>query len=228
VRPLIVLVPSRGRPQNAARLADAFEHTCTLPDTRLVFGVDDDDHTGGEYLPLRSARVGVDVVPSRGVGMNAALNRLAGEYAPRCQVIGFMGDDHLPRTVGWDARVCEALAQRPGVAYADDLLQREALPTQVFLTSTVVETLGWMAPPLQRHLYLDNFWLYLGQRVGITYLPDVVIEHLHPLAKKADVDDGYKLVNARQMYEHDEKAFAAYLAGDFDTDVARVKAALHG
>ena len=229
MRPLVVLVPSRGRPGNAARLAEAFDRTCVLPGTRLVFGVDDDDHTGGEYLPLRSERVGVDIVPSRGgPGMNAALNRMAVEYAPRFEVVGFMGDDHVPRTDGWDARVCEALAHRPGVAYGDDLLQREALPTQVFLTSTVVETLGWMAPPAQRHLYLDNFWLMLGRQVGITYLSDVVIEHLHPIARKAEVDDGYRLVNARQMYARDEKAFTEYLASDFSSDVTRVMAALHG
>lgn len=226
---LTVIVPSRARPGNARRLVEAFEDTCALPDTLLVFGVDDDDPAGGEYLPLRSGRVRVDVLPATGQpGMNAALNRMARGYAPDCTVIGFMGDDHVPRSAGWDRSVAEALQAVPGVAYADDLLQGEALPTQVFLTSSVVTTLGWMAPPRQQHLYLDNFWLRLGREVGVTYLRGVVIEHMHPFAHKAPPDQQYALVNDQRMYHRDRLAFEEYLRTGFAGDVQRVKAVLGG
>lgn len=223
---LAVLCPTRGRPQNAQRLVDAFKSTRILPDTRLVFGVDDDDPSGGEYLPLRGDGVTVEILPATGrPGMNAALNRMALHWGQSCRDLGFVGDDHLFRSHGWDARVTETLDRVP-LVYCDDLLQRQALPTQVFMRSVVVQTLGWMAPPAQAHLYLDNFWLQLGHRVGVEYLPDVVIEHMHPFAGKAPMDTGYQVVNQQGMYDADGQAFRDYMLAGFDEDVARLEAVL--
>jgi hypothetical protein len=43
-----------------------------------------------------------------------------------------LGDDHRPRTKGWDRRLIDAiesLGGAPGIAYGDDKLQGAALPT---------------------------------------------------------------------------------------------------
>jgi hypothetical protein len=50
--------------------------------------------------------------------------------------------------------------------------------------------------------------LDLGRALrSVTYLPDVVIEHLHPHAGKADMDDGYARCNGEEMYEADRAAY---------------------
>ena len=48
---LAVLVPSRGRPHNMARLIEAMDPTCR-GDTTLIVGVDEDDPTLQDYVGL--------------------------------------------------------------------------------------------------------------------------------------------------------------------------------
>lgn len=200
--PMAVIVPTRGRPQNAARLQRAFADTDSLNAT-LIFVVDADD----PELPGYFARMGVGEIGhamvydgSGGSGMTGPLNYAASVLADEYGALGFMGDDHLPRTTGWDAHVLGALGSPgPAVVYGDDLLQGERLPTAAFMPSRLVRALGFMAPPVLRHLYVDNFWLELGRSTGgLRYLPDVVIEHLHPASGKAAMDARYAAVNASE------------------------------
>jgi hypothetical protein len=88
-----------------------------------------------------------------------------------------------------------------------------------------VRELGYMAPPELVHMYVDNWWLALGRGARcIRYAPDVVVEHLHPAAGKAEWDDGHKRVNAPEMYRRDEQTFAQLTATMLPDAVARVAA----
>lgn len=222
---LVVVVPSRGRPEAAAQLAAAFAETCTA-DTLLQFAVDDNDPQQGEYLDLVTVGVGYNAGSSR--TMNEALNRAATQdvasYGPFA--VAFMGDDHRPRTKGWDTAYLAALHELgTGVVYGDDLFQGQNLPTQCAMTADIIHELGYMAPPPLTHLFLDNFWMTLGFAAGcLRYLPGVVVEHVHPAAGKAKWDADYARVNSSEMYRKDEAAFKAYMAEQFPADLAKVKA----
>jgi len=62
---------------------------------------------------------------------------------------------------------------------------------------------------------LDNFWMTLGKDLNaLRYIPEVVLEHLHPVAGKAEWDEGYRDVNAEEVYSADKKALDDYLASD--------------
>jgi hypothetical protein len=224
--PLLVIVPTRGRPQNAARLVQAFEDTDSL-NAELVFVADDDDpelpayHEAAPRLLIHRG--------GTGQGMTAALNWAAGLYDGIYDHLGFMGDDHLPRTRGWDAHVLGALdapePRQPWIVYGNDLLQGGALPTAAFLPSRLVRALGFMAPPVLRHLYVDNFWLELGQALGgLRYLPDVVIEHIHPAAGKTAMDARYEAVNSSEADALDRRAWLEFRHGDgFAAALRRVR-----
>lgn len=213
---LCVIVPTRGRPHNLARLVDVWASTAD-PETQtvLLVVVDADDPTVPDYreavASVGFARLAVDPGP-RQPGMVAALNRAAVGSVDRFRLLGFMGDDHLPITPNWDRRIRDQLASTwAGMVYGDDLLQRAALPTAIFLTANIVRRLGWMAPPMLRHLYVDNAWRDLGLAAGIlSYLDDVVIEHVHPVAQKAAWDDGYARVNHPSLDAVDRAAFTAW------------------
>ena len=74
---------------------------------------------------------------------------------------------------------------------------------------------GGMVPPDMIHLYLDNFWMTLGKDLNaLRYIPEVVLEHLHPVAGKAEWDDQYREVNAPEVYSADKAALDNYLASD--------------
>lgn len=214
-----IIVPTRGRPANAARLIEGFQLTEAQSDLILV--VDMDDPALDEYLSL-----GVICVAGVHTCMNDALNQAAIIMADRYRYLGFMGDDHLPRTLRWDARFIESLsAKQMSITYGDDLIQHENLPTAVFLDSRIVQTLGYMSPPKQKHLYLDNFWKDLGNQLGtLSYRGDVIIEHMHPLVGKAPNDEHYDRVNAGSMYEHDRLAYEAYVAEEMADAVAALRA----
>jgi hypothetical protein len=62
------------------------------------------------------------------------------------------------------------------------------------------------------HLFFDNFVKQLGLDLEcLRYLPDVIIEHLHPVAGKAEMDAGYERVNAPKWYEADLLTLQKYL-----------------
>lgn len=219
---LCVFVPTRGRPAKAIELALEARRTCRAH-TDFVSVVDADD-------PLRGAYRGLDAqvfeVPPGPNGMVAALNTAWSAYVVGEQTaVAFMGDDHRPRTVGWDARYLEVLNELgTGLVYGNDLVHGAALPTQVAMTSDIPRVLGWMAPPVLGHLYVDNFWRELGTALDrIRYLPDVVVEHMHPLVGKAPEDDGYRRVNAPDRTAADRAAYEKYMHDQFSEDVELVR-----
>jgi len=222
---LVVIVPSRGRPHAAVELAGAFGETKAT--SRLVFAVDDDDPTRNDYLAALEAYpwTTVHFGPSPST-MVKALNGVASLYANEAFALGFMGDDHRPRTMHWDAMYLTALDQLgTGIVYGNDLLQGENIPTQVAMTADIVRAVGHMAPPALTHLYVDNYWKDLGEKAGcLRYLPSVVVEHMHPLAHKAAWDEGYARVNDRSMYQHDGDAYADYAGSHLADDVETVRA----
>lgn len=228
---LIFLVPTRGRPQAAKELAEAFRDTCAA-DTALIFVVDKDDPEQGEYNTndVRVNHAGLHLVSS--TGMVQALNYAATMQASRDDphapfAIGFMGDDHRPRTVGWDQEYLDALRELgTGIVYGNDLYQGEKIPTQCAMTADIVRALGYMAPPTLRHMYVDNYWADLAANADcLVYLPDVVVEHMHPVVGKAEWDEGYRRVNDPSVYDADALAYGEHHTfGRFDADVAKVRA----
>lgn len=223
---MIVIVPTRGRPHAVPEMIGAWEQTRTC--AYLLFAVDyDDPQLAAYYKHSRSLPewVNIECVPCPGLksrGMVATLNYWAVQMA-ECGLagehVGFMGDDHRPRTFGWDARMMQ-----DAIVYANDLLQGQNLPTQVMMPARWVTALGKMCPETLTHLYVDNYWKELGARVQrLVYLPDVIIEHMHPVAGKAEWDEGHVRVNGGEMYHNDAQAYAKYVNdGHMDEDVTTI------
>lgn len=225
---LVVIVPSRGRPDAARELVESFTQTCTT-DTRLWLAIDRDDPDVESY-----PTGGCTLLTGEHHSMVEALNNCAaavthppfGEHtAPFA--IGFAGDDHRPRTIGWDQAYLDTLRELgTGIVYGNDLLQGENLPTQCAMTADIVVALGWMCPPVLHHMCVDDFWRDLGRGAGcLRYLPDVVVEHMHPVAGKAEWTDGHRRVNAPAVYSRDRTAYARFRA---DGSMARSVAAVRG
>lgn len=235
---LTVIVPSRGRPEAAHELVKAFDATCSA-DTQLVFAIDERDQAGIYDYPYNErattlwweSTTMVEALNQCAVALATGDPRVGETLLPPPFALGFMGDDHRPQSVGWDRAYLDALRDLgTGLVYGDDLLQRQNLPTQVAMTADIVRALGFMAPPTLTHLYVDNFWKDLGIAAGcLRYLPDVVVEHRHPVAGKAQWDANYARVNDSVMYERDARAYELFVgAGELHSAVDAVKALRHG
>ena len=229
---MVTIVPSRGRPDAAVELATAFAFTKSTCD--LIFAVDDDDPLGDQYCRALTVypRAAVSYLRSR--TMVEALNLAAGAAAANvANVVAFMGDDHRPRTDYWDSLYAATIqfgvtdaGRKIRMVYGNDLIQGERIPTQIAMDADVIRALGHMGPKELTHLYLDNYWKDLGGAAGcIRYMPEIVVEHLHPVAGKAAWDEGYARVNANEMYARDANAYHAYVAsGKFRSDVDTIRA----
>lgn len=224
---LLVIVPTRGRPQNMQAFYDSW--VATTKDADLLFVVDEDDPLLGTYqyrMQWMPRAMLLQVAP--GLRMVGALNAaakimLSPEHSYR--LVGFMGDDHRCRTNDWDQAMRTAAGdRRVAIVYGNDLLQGEKMPTAVVMTANIVEKLGYMAPSSMQHLCIDLVWKDWADALGCRlYLSGVVIEHMHPANGKAITDTGYQLANSPNQVKRDSDAYYAYLDGDFHTDVAKLK-----
>lgn len=227
---LCVLVPSRGRPESVARVVDAWNRTEAWESARLIFVIDADDPKYGEYFDHSASPaspfgcVYITTMPEW-QPLVPKLNTVAVKAAETYHYLAFMGDDHLPRTKGWaEDLVSELKEMRTGIAYGDDGFQGKRLPTYWAMTSDIVSALGRMVPAPVDHLYCDNAVKVLGQGADcLRYLPHVLIEHMHPMAGKAETDAGYERVNAPVQYRKDELAYLRWIADGRVADVETVR-----
>jgi len=217
MKKILIIVPTRNRNVKCQEFAQEFFNNSQISD--LMFGLDDDD----QHHYDRIAGALYEVGPR--LRMNGTLNKVAGRYANQYEYIGFMGDDHRARTPGWDTIMYEKIRNIPlCVAYGDDLLQRERLPTAVIMDAQIIQRLGFMSPPVLQHLYLDVFWKELGSRLGtLTYFPNVIIEHMHCANHKSADDAIYQEVNSKQMQTQDKKAYRQYRETQLKQDLEKLK-----
>lgn len=243
---LLVIVPTRGRPVNARQLWAAWQESVT-GEADLYFAVDDDDPWLNAYEVEFNRMTDVRYSIGRRRRMVGTLNEVACAFADQYSYLGFMGDDHRPRTRGWDRRLVEALSHhqtvhawsspdalretrtpKTGLAYGNDLLQGAAMPTAVAMTSDIVRALGYMAPPSMKHLCIDLVWKDWGEAIDrLTYLDDVIIEHVHPANGKAQMDTGYEEANSSEQLQNDSAAYYRYRDGNgLRDDVKKLEALL--
>lgn len=225
---LAVIVPSRGRPHQLAELLAAIRATAVTYPVVYV-GLDYDDPA--DYVRacpgLDEPDVHVYQLPRRSLSAwTNLLARHAMGAAKPARYLASLGDDHRPRTAGWDKRLIGAIEAlgAPGIAYGDDRYKGVALPTAWVVSAEVVERVGWMMLPACQHMYVDNAVLALGQASGrIVYCPDVVIEHMHPLAGKAELDETYLESGSTAWLEADRAAFLEWQrGGGLARDVAKL------
>lgn len=228
---LVMIVPSRGRPHAVAPLAESFGLNCTA-NTTLLLVVDDDDpdledyrsevENAAEHIYSGTALMVLPAPGNMANALNAAGERVLAD-PERPFALGFMGDDHRPRTFGWDAAYLNTLRETPGMVYGDDLLQGVIMPTQFALNTEIVEEVGFLSPPGLIHLCIDIYWRdVMNPAKALTYREDVVVEHMHPANSKAEEDEGYLRVNNHEVQTKDVDVYYAHLKEHCDRDVAAI------
>ncbi len=217
---LMVIVPTRSRPQNIGRIVSAWWATGAFEVAQLRFVIDRDDAEFPRYIEVlghlsecvyQIAREWQPLVPK--------LNETAAELAVRGDygAFAFMGDDHLPRTPRWAHMLIENhLITQHGkkrlFQYGRDGYQDEKLPTWWSVDRDWIMALGKMVPAPVEHLYCDNAMIELARAAGVChYNPDILVEHMHPVAKKGQVDPQYARVNSGTQYRRDGLAFETWM-----------------
>jgi hypothetical protein len=224
LKELLVVVPSRGRPQNISRLVDAMGKTCRAA-TDLWVGLDDDDPQlpayqemdTGPYPWWSETRPDLrNVVPW--------VNHLAMARYQDYQAVGHIGDDNVPLTDGWDVEMLMGLEQTP-FAFGNDLYPRApgSLCCHVFMRSDVLGRLGYFGPPQIYHMYVDVAWMAWGTKCGITYRHDVIIDHQHFTTGRAETGFDASYQRTQHLIPVDLNNWHAYCqSGQLNADIEKI------
>lgn len=188
---ILIICPTRGRYENAIRLIRSWRET-TSNRSDLVFVVDDDDEAG-KLLWQKQADMGVKV--HLGLRMNYPTKaNLVVHDNPNRKLYMSVDDDQIFRTAGWEDRYLDIVASHKyAVIWANDLHNKEKSPSGFAVTNALVRCLKWFAYPRVDNLEVDRVLGDISQALGIAfYLDDVIIEHMHPVLGKSEIDQTYQ------------------------------------
>lgn len=184
-----LLAPSRGRPEALAEMAASAHETASGPVEVLAY-VDLDDLHLSAYEELD----GVQLVTGPRIVLSECWNQLA--RVAQGDLLGMASDDIRYRTPGWDQRVRGVFDQYPdGIvfAYGRDGFADRRMGTHGFLSRRWVDTVGYFTWGEFPADYADTWLNEIAQRIGRrVYIPSILTEHLHPLAKKGEWDETHR------------------------------------
>jgi hypothetical protein len=218
-----MLLPSRSRSEKIEACIDAWRSTREQSD--LLVLLDEDDPELNNYK--RHSDVLYNIGPR--IRMCPTVNQAVVDY-PNYKYYGFIGDDHLFRTNGWDKKFISIIEDEGngwGIVYGDDLLKGKELATHCVISKNILDAIGYMAIPGLIHLYMDNFWMSIGSGIDrLFYKSDVIIEHMHFTAGKSQEDALYTEVNSNDLFVSDKLVFNNWQQNHAQSDISKIKEAM--
>lgn len=220
-------MPTRGRPKRAIESIKSFLDTRLY--ARLEVCLDCDDSTIAEVLkfiePFENC---IQYRVSQRTNMAQTFNSACMAACENYDVLGLTADDIIYQTVGWDRQFYEAL--RPfkfaGVAYGRDGIKDEGLCTHPYFGSVIPRTIGRVLPKEQRHLYIDNNFMAIGDMLGCRkYLPHVFTEHRHFTVHPQFTDRLYLQSNSDETFKHDFQVHRKWVDGTLRCEMDKVLSA---
>jgi hypothetical protein len=233
----LVIVPTKGRPQQFVRLVRAIWDTAAEPVDILALHSPGDFQNYREHLsamqhdakplwPLRSVTVPAEFDSYSGKLARAATAMR--KYVTSHRFLAVLNDDHEPVTSGWDRAFKDAIGNESfAVAYGPDGVWEDGqVPTAPFLTSSIVTALGWIALPGLQHILIDNVWMELAQGTDtLHFLRDVRIQHHHVDNGEAKWDATYRETqNNEPRNQQDRERWWAWQADGRESDIAKLRA----
>ena len=189
------LLPTRGRPALVERLFKSItETTSHIERVEIILYVDEDD-TGSHHLDSDAVRV-VRIIGPR---MSMGCYNIACLARARGNILILANDDMVIRTRGWDdtiVKIDAEFADKIYLAYCNDMFKKRVC-TFPILSRRTCELLVEPYPAAYQGAFIDTHLFDLFKRLQksgfdrISYLHDVVFEHLHFCTGKAVRDTTY-------------------------------------
>jgi len=196
MKPIIVLLPTRNRPRS------------------LVEAIDSLFANGSDLFDIL-------VLQGEG-GSTSQINSVPMEVLRQYEVMSLFADDCRMRTPGWDSFVMQRLGGSPGLVYGRDGIQDERIATHPFVSTKIIEALGFVTPPELKNYYADNFLMEVVRPHGrLIYTSELFIEHMHFSVGKSPHDETYS--KAEHHYAHDKPAWSEYCKSKLALERERIK-----
>lgn len=178
-----ILTPTRGRPEMAKAMLESARSTQTQ-ENEYLFYVDEDDTS--EYNLNAPTYRGPKV--RLGVVWNFLARMAEGDYL-------MMGNDDLIfRTPGWDEKINIVMGpDEVMVACFDDGINQGKHFAFPIVTRKWYETMGQFTAEIFTFGYHDTWIFDIAKRLNkAIYIPEILVEHIHPTAGKRPVDETYR------------------------------------
>lgn len=200
-----LLTPTRKRPDQFRRMVESARRTATTP-IEIISYVDDDDMAQAEVCRALDVKCVV--------GPRIVLTDCWNKCIPLAEGDIFCqnNDDVIFRTPGWSRMVEDAFAECPDkvlmVHGSDEGQHFEKFGPHPFVHKIWPETLGYFIPPFFSSDYGDAWVNVVANTIKRRkYLP-FVVEHLHFLFKKANMDRTYEERLARHQADRVDDKWA--------------------
>ena len=189
-----IIFPTRKRPQNVIRLVDSILSTADdANNLELCLYLDEDDTESVSAVANVAERISTQALCGNlkiGSQMYNELYRIIDG-----EIIMFAADDIVFKTKGWDTIVTKKFDEYPDkilFVYGEDGYQHGRIGTHGFIHANWADTVGYVLPPQLASAYTDEWVTELDIRVNRNcYIPELVVEHLHPANGKAPNDSTY-------------------------------------
>ena len=204
--PVAVIVPVLSRPQNVPTFMDSLRASTGL--ATAYFVCDHDDHAEQDAVRKHGGKV----LLKAGTFAQKANHGFRSTTEPWVLLVG---DDVCFRP-GWYDRALRAAGERFHLVGTNDLsnLNRDlAVHPLIRRTWADEHGLSWDGPGTVAHegyghCFVDNEWTAVAAQAKVlTFAPDAVVEHLHPLFAKADPDPIYE--KGQATYTQDRELWEA-------------------
>ncbi len=204
---LLLLCPSRGRPQKILEMIESVKTTADLEYTDLVVLLDKDDTSLQSYFRLIPQWVRIKVYDRQGdkTLTTEIINRVFEELNDYAYY-SVTNDDIVYKTKGWDKGLSQPLKISCG---QDDTMlekygkenaayiQPHLFPITSVIDGDIPRALGWLQFPPLVHSCGDNIWFWIGRRSDCLYTNDSYhTDHNSPYFDKGEEDETYKKCNA--------------------------------
>lgn len=207
---LVILVPMLGRPHRVEPLLESIGKA--TPNARVLFLTSPHDHEVRQAVD-RSGTARVDVEWRRKGDYARKVN--AG-YRHTTEPLLFLGADDLHFHPGWFAAATRHLEPHIGVVGTNDLCNRRTRrehSTHSLVTRAYADTFGLIDQPGAilyegyTHEWVDDELVGTAKHRGAySHASNAFVEHLHPMAAKAPMDDLYaqqakRMRSSKWLYE---------------------------
>lgn len=201
------LVPTFGRVStNVVRFIKACVDTGAT--TRIVLVVDQADYATNnlayDALDLPE-NMEIHVVKG-GCCADATRDAMADLFTDDVQWLGWLADDLVPVTPGWDVKAVAHLNGTNWVSTNDGRHAPVKANGSTVWSADLIRATGYLYPPGFKHMYIDTAWELLGQATR-TWVCDMNILVKHEHASSSDVKDS-TFAKSNSFWDNDDRAWA--------------------